>query len=452
VDALNQKIFEFGTTIYRDVKKNSSKILNPNFMADKAMAMSSKYPHLKTGLFQFVDVLPALKTPEKVAEHFYSYLGQNTSSLPPLLRGALRASEVLVPNSAMSAIAKLFVGQMGNHFIAGQSSQIALPKLKGILKDGQVFTVDLLGEYSMSEEEAEEYIHRYMECLDTLSKQSELKNSITPKFATHPTAITPINVSVKLSALYSQCSPVNFDKSVSIMSERLAIIARRAKQVGAQMYVDAEDSLTNPMIYAAFKKVFGSAEFKDFAYAGIIVQAYNKDSEALLNDLIQFAKDRGCPIAVRLVKGAYWDQELSLCQLRDWSFPLYSKKENSDANYEKLSRLLLDNHKHVFPAFASHNIRSLCHAICYAESKGLTANHFELQMLYGMSNAIAPAFTKAGYLVRLYVPLGQILPGIGYLVRRLLENTANDSFVNHLFLQENSLDSLLRPPQFQAET
>ena len=194
-------------------------------------------------------------------------------------------------------------------------------------------------------------------------------------------------------------------------------------------------------------ETFGAGEFKDFLYPGIVVQGYAKESEKLLNELLAFAKRRG-PIAVRLVKGAYWDHETILSKQNQWSSPLFAEKSSTDANYERLSTLLLNNIEHCLPAFGSHNVRSLAHACCYAEERGIGKDRFELQMLYGMADPIAKAFKSKGYLVRFYVPLGEILPGMGYLVRRLLENTSNESFLRHTFFEADKVESLLEAPKF----
>jgi RHH-type proline utilization regulon transcriptional repressor/proline dehydrogenase/delta 1-pyrroline-5-carboxylate dehydrogenase len=212
------------------------------------------------------------------------------------------------------------------------------------------------------------------------------------------------------------------------------------------VYVDAEDSGNNPIIYETFKRVFSSQEFIDFPYPGIVVQAYARNSEQLIHDLLHYARERGGPIAVRLVKGAYWDFERVISSQNHWEFPLYEEKRHSDASYEHLTRLLLDNHEVCLPAFGSHNIRSLSHACCYAEHKGLSPKDFEIQVLYGMAEPIAQAFAKRGYLTRMYVPLGELLPGMGYLVRRLLENTSNESFLRHTFFEHAAVRQLLRDP------
>ncbi|MCB0333875.1 MAG: proline dehydrogenase family protein, partial [Bdellovibrionales bacterium] len=243
--------------------------------------------------------------------------------------------------------------------------------------------------------------------------------------------------------------PLNFDKSVSVLSDRLRSLARLAKKNNALIYIDAEDTANNPIIYEVFRTVFAEEEFLDFPYPGVVLQAYARESERTLHSLIEFAQKRGKPIAIRLVKGAYWDSETVTSHQHDWPSPLFAIKESSDANYEKLARILIDNHQHVLPAFGSHNIRSLSFACCYAKEKGLTEKDFELQMLYGMAEPIARAFSKRGYLVRLYVPLGEMIPGMGYLVRRLLENTSNESFLRHTFFDDAEVEELLKEPTFQ---
>jgi RHH-type proline utilization regulon transcriptional repressor/proline dehydrogenase/delta 1-pyrroline-5-carboxylate dehydrogenase len=217
------------------------------------------------------------------------------------------------------------------------------------------------------------------------------------------------------------------------------------------VYLDAEDSGNNAIIYEVFKEVFSQDEFLTVALPGIVVQGYSIGAEQLIDDLLSFARRRGSPIAIRLVKGAYWDYERVICDQNHWKFPLWSKKETTDAVYERLTRKLLESHSICVPAFGSHNIRSLAHACCYATYLGLTARDFEIQVLYGMADPIARAFRDRGYLVRMYVPLGEILPGMGYFVRRLLENTSNESFLRHTFFDEQDAAMLLRKPRLQEQ-
>jgi RHH-type proline utilization regulon transcriptional repressor/proline dehydrogenase/delta 1-pyrroline-5-carboxylate dehydrogenase len=325
-------------------------------------------------------------------------------------------------------------------FIAGETPLEAIPQLNRLLANGQYFTVDLLGEYSLSEHEALLYLKRYLEVVSTLHKH------LLPVSRSNLTNGSSVCISVKLSALYSQIDSLNFESSVNILSERLSQIARAVEQVSGTLYVDAEDSKYNPIVYETFKRVFGSEEFKLASHPGIVVQAYSKDALEIANDLLRFAANRRAPIAIRLVKGAYWDSEQVVASQNNWSCPLFTVKEHSDANFEELSRLLLNNTALCRPAFASHNIRSLTHACCYAERNGIGNDKFEIQVLYGMADAIATTFSHRGYQTRFYAPIGKLIPGMGYLVRRLLENSSNESFIRQTFFEPTAIEKLLAKP------
>ena len=447
--ALESTIVSFGKHIFEAIGREQPSAFDKNYLPGRIMEWSMKKPDFKLNMFRLVDVLPSLRNSVSVVKHVNEYLSKPAADIHGLIEWGVNVDPHSLRAKLTSLTVKKAVSQMARMFIAGEHPKEAIKPLKKIRKQGLAFTVDLLGEYSVSEEEADVYLQRYMEALDVLGPKVNGWNQ-KPLMEGHPGCICPVNVSVKLSALYSQCDPLNFDTSVDVLTERLSLIARKAQAVGSQLYVDAEDTARNPIILETFKRVFSSVEFKDFPYPGIVIQAYTKDSASVLQEVIDFAKERGGPVAVRLVKGAYWDQETVMSNQNHWPNPLWEQKESTDANYEKLSRMLIDNYQHCLPAFGSHNVRSLSHACCYAESKGLSKKDFELQMLFGMAEPIARAFQKEGYLVRLYVPLGDMIPGMGYLVRRLLENTSNESFLKHTFVDEGEIERLLDAPQFQV--
>jgi RHH-type proline utilization regulon transcriptional repressor/proline dehydrogenase/delta 1-pyrroline-5-carboxylate dehydrogenase len=448
---LNSKITDFGRRIFADLGDTDPSLLDPRYLNSILMQWSMSQPEFKVNLFRLVDVLPTLISNEAIAEHVREYLTPPANKLHPSLGWLISLCKNPLLANVAAFMVKQGVKQMARMFIAGSSPQTALPVLHRLRRDRYSFTVDLLGEFCVCEPEALEYLNRYLDAVETFGTTIPTWKQGAPLIEGHPGELSPVCVSVKLSALYSQTGVLNFDRSVSILSERLTQIARRVKRYGALMYVDAEDSGNNSMIYEAFKRVFSSQEFLDMPFPGIVIQAYAKNSAARVDEMLAFAKQRGAPIAIRLVKGAYWDFERVTSAQNDWSFPLWTKKESSDAHYEHLSRILLDNHAHCLPAFGSHNIRSLSHACCYAESIGLTNKNFEVQVLYGMAEPIAQAFRNRSYLVRMYVPLGELLPGMGYLVRRLLENTSNESFLRHTFFDDDEVSTLLKEPHMQPE-
>src|SRR5213079_1779758 len=169
-------------------------------------------------------------------------------------------------------------------------------------------------------------------------------------------------------------------------------------------------------------------------------------SDADLRDLIEWGRARGTRFAVRLVKGAYWDYETAKSRQNGWDCPVYLQKPESDANFETLTRLLLENESIVTTAFGSHNVRSIAHAQALAEKLGIDRRRFEFQLLYGMAGPIKRALVEMGYRVREYCPVGELLPGMSYLVRRLLENTSNEGFLRAKFAENVSEIELLRDP------
>lgn len=444
--SLNRQIIEFGTGVFSDLADRETSMLSPRALNDLLMRWSMRQKEFKINLFRLVDVLPTLASDSEIAEHVAQYLVPPAHAIHPALGWMVGLGNTPSTRPLTSLLVRMGVRQMARMFIAGEGAQSALPVLRRLRANHFAFTVDLLGEFCVCESEALEYKRRYLDALETLAATRQTWAGTTPLIPNHPGETSPLCISVKLSALYSQTGILNFQRSVEILSERLAEIARRAYAAGALIYVDAEDSGNNAIIYESFKRVFGSSEFRSMPYPGIVIQAYAKNSEQRVREMLGFAHERGAPIAIRLVKGAYWDFERVVSAQNHWEFPLWSKKESSDAHFEHLSRLLIDNHTVCMPAFGSHNIRSLSHACCYAKHKGLSHSDFEIQVLYGMAEPIAEAFKSRGYLVRMYVPLGELLPGMGYLVRRLLENTSNESFLKHTFFDADEVSSLLKEP------
>ena len=264
--------------------------------------------------------------------------------------------------------------------------------------------------------------------------------------AKSPPLFPIVNVSVKISALYSQMNPADPDDAILHLAPKLRPLLRRAREVGAFINFDMESYAHKNTTLALFKALFQEPEFRDWPHAGIVVQAYLRDSGKDLAELISWGRNRGTRFTVRLVKGAYWDYERIKAHQNGWNVPVFEQKAASDANFEALTRVLLENESIVTSAFGSHNVRSIAHAQAMAEELGIPKNRFEFQLLYGMAGPIKRALVEMGYRVREYSPVGELLPGMSYLVRRLLENTSNEGFLRAKFSDNASETSLLRDP------
>jgi RHH-type proline utilization regulon transcriptional repressor/proline dehydrogenase/delta 1-pyrroline-5-carboxylate dehydrogenase len=332
-------------------------------------------------------------------------------------------------------------------FITGEGPDEALPVIKKARKNKITFTVDILGEATLSEKEAQEYQAKYLELIDWLAKDARNWDEISQIDRDHEQSLPKVNVSVKLSALYSQINDKAWDKTKNILKEKLRPILRSAMEKGVFINLDMEQYSVKHLTVEVFKELVVEPEFKSYRHFGCVVQAYLRDSFADIKDLTQFATARGTPFTVRLVKGAYWDYETIEAEQRRWSIPVYTNKAESDANYELCAEYLLANFKHIRAAFASHNVRTLAACLVIAEKMNVPKAGFEVQMLYGMADPIKKSLVDLGYRVREYAPVGELIPGMAYLVRRLLENTSNESWLRGKFADGQSTDKLLKNPQ-----
>src|SRR5205807_2332671 len=253
--------------------------------------------------------------------------------------------------------------------------------------------------------------------------------------------------SVKISALYSQISPDDPAETIAHLAPKLRPLLRRAREVGAFINFDMESYALKNTTLELFKTVFSEEEFKDWPHAGIVIQAYLRDADRDLRDLIDWGRARRTRFAVRLVKGAYWDYETTKSRQNESNPPVFLQKPESDANFEALTRVLFENESIVTAAFGSHNVRSIAHAQAVADELGIDPSRFEFQLLYGMAGPIKRALVEMGYRVREYCPIGELLPGMAYLVRRLLENTSNEGFLRAKFAENVPAKELLRDPK-----
>lgn len=440
-------VISFGNDLFNVLKKSSHNLFDPNNLTEKFLSWGMKDEQLKVALFRFVDVLANLSDASSVIKHVQEYFEPLRGKVPDLLLMGLSISPDSITSKVISRAIQQQIRYVAKRFIVGDNATSALETLKKLNQKGIAFTVDLVGESAVSEYEAEIYKNNYLDLINTLSDKCSTW-AVADHIKKHRNGPNLNNVSVKLSALYSQAKPVSTDYSVNKIVEKLHPILVAAKAKNAFVYLDMEDCSLTEITLEVFKKALCLPEFKDYPKLGIVLQAYLKRTESDLLDLIVWLKKRETPIGIRLVKGAYWDSETIMANQQGWDVPVWQVKSSSDANYEKLSSILLDHNQLIVPAFASHNVRSLAYAIKCAELRKISPSNFEIQTLYGMAEPIKHELISRGYLVRDYCPIGDLIPAMGYLVRRLLENTANEGF-----LKQSSYDSidpkeLLKTPQF----
>jgi RHH-type transcriptional regulator, proline utilization regulon repressor / proline dehydrogenase / delta 1-pyrroline-5-carboxylate dehydrogenase len=192
-------------------------------------------------------------------------------------------------------------------------------------------------------------------------------------------------------------------------------------------------------------------KFPEYPHLGLAVQSYMKETDRDLAELVRWGREKGFPVAVRLVKGAYWDQEVVKARQNGWEIPVHTIKAETDAAFERHAKFLLENSDICSLACGSHNIRSVAAVLETARGLGVPDDRYEFQVLYGMAEPVRKAILAAIGRVRLYAPAGDLVSGMGYLVRRLLENTSNESFLRRTFAAGGGAESLLADPRETAE-
>lgn len=420
-------------------------LFSKDFWYGSIMDWSMKNEQFKTQMFRFVDVLPSLNSGTDVAKHLKEYFSEGGGELPSVFNVGLGIGS-LAPSLMAGAIRKN-VTQMAKMFIVGENPDEALPVLKKARKNKICFTVDILGEATLSEKEALEYQSKYLELIDWLAKDAQNWDEIPQIDRDHLGPIPKVNVSVKLTALYSQINDKAWDVTKSHLKDRLRPILQSAMKKNIFINLDMEQYSVKHLTLEVFKELMLEPELKNYPHFGIVIQAYLRDSLADIKDLVRFSQERGTHFSIRLVKGAYWDHETIEAEQQRWNIPVYTNKKESDANYEACAEYLLQNFKFIRAALASHNVRTISAAIVAAEKLGVPSNGFEIQMLYGMADPIKKSLVDMGYRVREYAPVGDLIPGMAYLVRRLLENTSNESWLRGKFADGKTTEQLLADPK-----
>jgi len=427
--------------IFDLVDRHPESIFSKAGFYQRMMEFSMRDEHFKVQMFRFVDVLASLRRGSDIVQHLDEYFADMRNGYAPLIRTGVSLARIVPIISGK--FLRWNVSGMARQFIAGRSPEDVMKTLRKKRRQGIGFTVDLLGEAVVSEEEAAEYMGRCQELLEDLARETR---DWSDPLGKNSELFPVVNVSVKISALYSQMNPADPADAIAHLAPRLRPILRRAKELGAFINFDMESYAHKNATLELFRTLFTEPEFRDWPHAGIVIQAYLRDAETDLRDLIAWGRARGTPFTVRLVKGAYWDYEKIKSTQNGWVIPVWLQKPESDANFERLTRILIENESIVTSAFGSHNVRSIAYAQALAEELRIDRSRFEFQLLYGMAGPIKRALVDVGYRVREYSPVGELLPGMSYLVRRLLENTSNEGFLRAKFSEHVSATQLLRDP------
>ncbi len=436
IEQVTQKI---GREIFENLHREEPHFWEAQWWERQTIEWLMNDAETKSRILRFIDVFPALRSDKAVAKHLGEYLPKKTDRLPRgLLVGKAVIESALYTPKAVAAATSLATRKIAERFIAGSTLEETGEAIKTIMARGLGYTLDLLGEATLSDKEADTYASEYIELIKHLA-------------ASHSDGDQRVNVSLKLSSLTPRFDPSSPEEACSEVMRRIKPIIKTAMEANAEVNIDMEHFDIRDLTLKVFYTLLKDKELKGWDGLGIVSQAYLADARESLEETLGLIEESGQHVTVRLVKGAYWDREVVVSNQRGWPVPVHTVKANTDVEYENLSRMLIERPDIVTSAIASHNIRSIAKAIAISRELGAPEQRFEVQMLYGMGDPIKKALVDMGIRVREYAPFGETIPGMAYLVRRMLENSSNESFLRRSFVEEAPPDIMLEDPAVKAK-
>ena len=445
--AFNQRVRDIGREIFELADAAQPRIWQRAWWLERMTQMLDHDERLRTRAFEFVDCLPSLRNNTELTRHLSEYFQPGGVSLPAVAFAAIGPGPALpLRQSLIGQAARFGATQMAGRFITGYDGPSAIATIGRLRAQGMAFTIDVLGESTTSFAQADRYAQVYHELIDQLASVAANWSPVGIIDRDTRGPMPRVNLSIKLTGLDPHFDPIDPQRAIREVCARLRPLLRRARECGAFVNVDMESSKHRELTLALFEQLLMEDEFRDWCDVGIVVQAYLRDGEQDLARLLEWGRARGARFSIRLVKGAYWDAETAAAVRTYKDPPVWTRKWESDACYERMTRTMLESADLIRSAFASHNVRSLAVVVATAESLGVPRNEYEVQTLYGMGDPLKTAMVNLGQCVRVYCPYGDLMPGMGYLIRRLLENTSNEGFLKQSFSDRAGRGRLLADP------
>lgn len=329
--------------------------------------------------------------------------------------------------------------EMGEQFVLGRTIAEAVRRGRSMIAKGYLYSYDMLGEAARTEADALRYHRAYADAISSLNSGSN-----SPDIRTNP------GISVKLSALHPRYEMAQKEKMLPVMAERLLSLAAAARHARMGLNIDAEEADRLDLSLDVIERVLADPELEGWNGFGVVVQAYGPRAVFVIDWLYALARRLDRKIMVRLVKGAYWDTEIKRAQAFGLDgYPVFTRKANTDVSYIACARKLLSMTDRIYPQFATHN----AHTVAAILSMTTDRDGFEFQRLHGMGEQLHETVRKAeGTRCRIYAPVGAHSDLLAYLVRRLLENGANSSFVHQLTDEDVKAEDIARDPFEVVET
>ncbi|MGF7161797.1 RHH-type proline utilization regulon transcriptional repressor/proline dehydrogenase/delta 1-pyrroline-5-carboxylate dehydrogenase [Rhodoligotrophos appendicifer] len=328
---------------------------------------------------------------------------------------------------------------MGKQFVLGRTIKEALEVAAPQEKIGYRFSFDMLGEAAMTAVDADRYLAAYVNALETVARHA---GALTPDQKVYERP----SISVKLSAIHPRYEPKQETRVLAELLPRILKLCERARDLDLGITIDAEEAFRLDLSLALFERLSAAPSLARWDGLGLAVQAYGKRAYPALEWLAQLGERTNRRIPIRLVKGAYWDTEIKRAQEAGLEgYPVFTRKANTDVSYLACARFMLSQKRSIYPQFATHN----AHTVAAITVMGQLDADFEFQRLHGMGQALYDEVVGGNKLnrpCRIYAPVGTHEDLLAYLVRRLLENGANTSFVHRLANDEAPIREIIADP------
>ncbi|MEO1638902.1 MAG: bifunctional proline dehydrogenase/L-glutamate gamma-semialdehyde dehydrogenase PutA [Pseudomonadota bacterium] len=341
----------------------------------------------------------------------------------PGMTGHLRGAVKRLGEPVIRAAVARAMREMGRQFVLGEDIGKAMKRAEGMQAEGFTYSYDMLGEAARTDSDARSYHLAYSRAISAIAEH-----------CTHDSVAKNPGISVKLSALHPRYEVAQKDRVMAELVPRVRALAMLAKSAGMGFNIDAEEADRLVLSLDVIAAVMAEPALTGWDGFGVVVQAYGQRAGLVIDHLHALAKEHDRKIMIRLVKGAYWDAEIKRAQVEGMNgFPVFTTKEHTDVSYLANARKLLGMTDRIYPQFATHNAHTVAGVLEMAQQMGRSPADFEFQRLHGMGEALHRIVLKAeGTRCRIYAPVGAHEDLLAYLVRRLLENGANSSFVNQI--------------------
>jgi RHH-type transcriptional regulator, proline utilization regulon repressor / proline dehydrogenase / delta 1-pyrroline-5-carboxylate dehydrogenase len=407
-------------------------------VSDYGLSLTAQFDLIRVHLLKFLAVLPSLdhdKSGDEVKRNLLESIRRLREDNDAIAQGKKRGSRPLpfhitiamgfalqiasyLPAGVLARIVRFMVRKMAKRFIAGESIRTSHKTLRDLRASHRQCTLDQLGELVVSAREADEYFEKVLQLIHGMKEH-------IPRGEKNSAGILNAHVSIKVSALSHDFRPQAFMATYMKVAPRLKRILQEAQREEVFVNIDAEHYHYRDLVLRIYEKcLLEMPELKDYAQTGIVVQAYLRDGASHLRDVIEVAKKRKLRMPIRLVKGAYWDAETIEGEAHQFTPPQFLNKEESDLHFRQLAYLTLENHEYLQLAIASHNLQDHAFVEALRTHRFPKAPVIEHQCLHMTYEALSHGLAKMGWPTRNYMPIGNLLVGMAYLVRRIMENSS----------------------------